>query len=108
MAKQMDYTDKSGNVCPLSYWRPVQINISIADKAVWVVFYGYKDEAARIAKKESVGQKAYSLVGDNFTTYFSAAALDTLNPMKQAYKLAMDTLDTNNNQDSFFKNSLDV
>ena len=108
MAKQMNYTDAGGNVCPLSYWRPVQINISIADKEVRVVFYGYKDEAARIEKKESVGQKAYSLVGDKFTAYFSAASLDALNPMKQAYKLCMDILDTNNNQDSFFKGAIDV
>jgi hypothetical protein len=106
MAKQMAHTDASGNSYTASYWRVVQVNIGIADKSASVLFYGYKDDAARQSGKVNIGQKLYGLFGDKVTEYFGASVLDTANPMEQAYKLTMDTLDTNGK--SFFEGALDV
>ena len=108
MAKQMEFTDSYGNIYPASYWRLVQINIDIADKSALILFFGYKDDVARQSKKTHFSQKLYELYGDKVAEYFGVKVLDVSNPMKQAYRLAVDTLDTNDNMDSFFKTAIDV
>lgn len=117
MAKQMSYTDDKGNFYPQAYFRPVQINMGIADKSAYVVFYGYKDAAARQAGKALCVQKIYSISNEKYADYFSPIALDTLNPIKQSYKLCIEIKDVESGQldvngkpimKSFFEGSIDV
>jgi len=96
MAKAMHYIDASGNEVATSYWRIVQINLGIADRSGRVVFYGYKDQAARLSGKQPLpgAVKEYSVSGDTFDAMMAAyLAGQSGNLMQACYKLAMDTKD---------------
>ena len=110
MALKMIYVANDGTEHLNSYWRPVQINIGIGDKTANVVFYGYKDQAARHAGNASIGSKSYAVSGDQFEEYFSSAALLNNDPAAKSYELAINVLDTGNTDDrkSFFHDSEDV
>lgn len=66
MAKVMNFVDQFGNTLAESYWRIVQINMSIADGNGMVLLYGYKDQAARAANRAPIGQRGYSVSGSAF------------------------------------------
>lgn len=72
MAFQMAYTDIYGNTHAESYWRVVQVNISVPDRSALFCLYGYKDVNARNASKMHIGQKTYNVSGDNFDGYLTA------------------------------------
>lgn len=71
MAKQMAFSDQFGNTYPASYWRLVYVAIDAVGGNARLVFYGYKDKAARDAAKVNIGQKAYDLSGAEFQTYYA-------------------------------------
>lgn len=114
MAKAIQYSDQFGNTYSESYWRVVQINISIVDKNSLIVFYGYKDQATRSAGKQSIGQKTYTISGDVFDTlYATHLAPNGPNLMQLAYQHATSTLDTPSLENpeelvSFFEGGEDV
>ncbi len=66
MAKQKEFIDERGVDFAKSYWRPVQITFSIADKTGSALFYGYKDKKARDDNKQPVGQKFYSVLSAQY------------------------------------------
>lgn len=117
MAFQKVYSDQSGNDYPVSYWRVVQVNFSPVDEAALVMFYCYKDQASRLAGKQSVGQKSYSVGKPDYPTYFSVANLDLSNPIEQGYLLCKNVKDIDSGtkdanglpiMKSFFNGAIDV
>lgn len=60
MAYRMQYSDDSGNDYNDSYWRIVQVNISVADKNANIVFHGYKSKQARNNNKAPIASKQYT------------------------------------------------
>lgn len=95
MAFQMAYSSADGVDHQASYWRPNIINLAVHQKVASINFIGYKDEAARIAGKNPVGSKSYTVKGTDYDTYFSSAVLDQYNPIASSYAFATNTLDTN-------------
>lgn len=71
MAFQMPYEDVHGNEYAESYWRVVQINISVPDRSGFFCLYGYKNQAARHANKQAIGQKTYTINGTDFDYYLT-------------------------------------
>jgi len=115
MAKAMAFQDQFGNSYESSYWRVVQINIGVADKHAHIVFYGYRDQAARAANKNSIGQKTYTVSGAEFDTLYAAhIAPGGPNLFQLAYQVATTTkdviVDPNDPSQnvSFFENGVDV
>ncbi|MFO0821528.1 MAG: hypothetical protein U0792_00025 [Gemmataceae bacterium] len=108
----MTFTDQFGNQYEESYWRLVQCNISVPDKSTFLVFYGYKDKAARDASKQPVAAKQYSIVGELFDTYYSRhLEPDGPNLAIMAYNYAEECLDARSEDGtmhSFFENATDV
>lgn len=107
MAKQMSFNDHNE-----SYWRLVQATINIPDKSAQLVFYGYKDAAARQAGKLPVGAKQYTILGETFDQYYRQH-LEPGGPniAAMAYAYAMNKLDMagpNNTFCSFFDGATDV
>jgi len=96
MAKLLPFTTPEGFTADMAYWRPVQCNLSIADKSANVVFYGYKDVQARKDGKQPLAGavKQYSVSSDQFDKYFAPAAVKGTDHVAQCYKLADDTPDT--------------
>lgn len=74
MAKVMAFTDAAGNTYQTSYWRVVQINVSVADRTAMVMLYGYKDAASRQAGRSPIGQKSYAVTGADFDKLFASQA----------------------------------
>ena len=110
MGFQMPFETEAGDTYAQSYWRVVQVNIGVADKTAHVVFHGYRNVVAKNNGKRHIGEKSYSISGNKFNDYFTAAKLDEKDPMAQGYQLAKDTLDTgpDNDKKSFFDGALDV
>ena len=100
----MSFQSSDGITSDSSYWLPVQVNLNKIDRQAHIVFYGYATQDSRNALKASLqgAIKEYSLSGDKYDTYFTTALMQKYDPLAQAYKVAMDTLDTdsgNKNQD---------
>ena len=116
MAIQINHTDSHGEIYPLSYWKPVQINFSESDGTAHLTFYGYPDADRK--GKRIIGQKSYTLDGGKITSYFKSAPQDVTSVrggmMAAAYKLAKETLDKNigteqsPNMVSHFNGGIDV
>lgn len=69
-----------------SYWRVVNTNLDYISDIAYVVIVGYIDEQTRLDNRSPLDQRNYSVIGDNFTTYFSITELDkNTNPVEQAY-----------------------
>lgn len=112
MAKEMTFTDQFGNQHAKSYWRLVQCNISVPDKNALLVFYGYKDKAARDGSKRPVAAKQYVIMGETFDTYY-ARHLEPGGPnmAQMSYEYATECLDAraeDGTLHSFFEGSQDV
>lgn len=74
MALKMAIIDATGTEHLEAYWRPVQVNLGIADENVHVIFYGYKDQDARLAKKQPLpgAVRTYTISGQEFRDLFAA------------------------------------
>jgi len=112
MAKQMAFTDQYGNQHQESYWRLVQCNISVPDKSALLVFYGYKDKAARNSAKQPVAAKQYAIMGETFDACY-ARHLEPGGPnmAQMAYEYAVECLDAraeDGTLHSFFESATDV
>ena len=112
MAKEMTFTDQYGHQHQESYWRLVQVNISVPDKSALLVFYGYKDKAARDAAKQPVAAKQYAIMGETFDACY-ARHLEPGGPnmAQMAYQYASECLDAqgeNGTLHSFFGSAKDV
>lgn len=86
MAIDIPFEDDRGNEYDSTYWVPVQVNLGIADGSGVVTFYGYKDEAAKDAKKTPVGSKQYILTKEQVDALYQVIG-------KDVYALATDTKD---------------
>lgn len=110
MAKKLVFQDEYEDVYPEAYFKVAQVNLCKIDKTGMVLFYGYENKDKR--GKRIIGQKQYQITKDNFDTYFGIAELDkpNVNYIKQAYKLADETLDVEDgeNKKSFFDGALDA
>jgi len=98
MAKIGSFVDQYDDVYPSSYWRPVQVNVCKEDKNAHIIFYGFESEAKK--GKRSIGQKSYSVGGEDFDTYFGTSSLDPegKNPYAAAYTYADNKLDKDSGQ----------
>ena len=111
MAFQMEFKDQYGNELPSSYWRLVQANVSIPDKAASLVFYGYVSKEARDAKKQPVASKQYAVMGEKFEDwYVEILTGETTNLAKSCYDFAKDTRDVTKDNAiiSFFADAVNV
>lgn len=112
MAKEMTFIDQYGNQHQRSYWRLVQCNISVPDKSALLVFYGYKDKAARDAAKQPVAAKQYSVMGETFDACYSRH-LEPGGPnmAQMCYEYASECMDVRSEDGTmhgFFENAQDV
>jgi hypothetical protein len=87
MAKQMPYTDSAGNQLPASYWRLMQVILTFADQGGSLVFYGYRDQAARTSRLAPIGTKQYALDTDAITA-IQALVKQTGDLQKACYQWA--------------------
>lgn len=94
MAKQMAFTDASGVEHPEAYFRPVQVNIGVADENANLVFYGYRDAAAREAGRAPIGVHSYALGGEQYRQGYAALIAGQINPVALCYHVATTTADT--------------
>lgn len=103
MAKQMAWADERGNSYAASYWNIMAVAISPMEKEVQIIFRGYRNDAARQAKKEPVGIFRLSVPASKFDDYFSLAQIEGTgkNALKQCYAYATA-------EDSFFSGASDV
>lgn len=122
MAKQLAFTDERGTTHDRSYWRPVQISFSPADKSASVLFYGYANAQARTDGKSPIAQKFYAIPRENYDAYYATAAIEGAGKgaLKSAYAFAMATKDYDQNgnpvktetleenKKSFFEGATDV
>lgn len=102
----MNYVSDTGVTFAESYWRPGQLLLGVRTKEAQITFLGYASQATRLDNKAPVGTHVYSISGTKYDTYFSAAVLQTKDPLASAYQLADDTLD--NGGVSFFQGATDV
>lgn len=119
-AKMMSYTAADGITSVTSYWVVAQTNFDWINNICQITFNGYKDSAAKDAKKEVIGQKIYTISGTDFITFFAAAALDGVgkNPLANSYNMVSAFRDTGAVLDStgkvvtpavsFFSGAVDV
>lgn len=68
-----------------SYWRIVEIRLSIDLRTAAVKIAGYLDEAARRGDREAVVTREYVAQASEFDGAFSNAILDTRNPVAAGY-----------------------
>ena len=95
MAYQMYYIDEMGNENPQSYWKLIYGYIDTMEKNAILQFEGFKDQAARLAKKKPIGGKKYELTEAEYTTWLSTAALgpEGADIVSQAYSYAASALE---------------
>lgn len=93
MAKQMSYTAADGTTHATSYWAIVQVNISLIEQQATLVFYGYKDAAARVAGKAAVGEKKYTIPTPEFISYFTGVVAGNDKLLTKAYLYATEAQD---------------
>ena len=111
MAKVMSFTDQYGETSPQSYWRIVLVNRVKEDRTANLVFYGFTNESQK--GKRIIGQKSYTVSGEDFDTWFSPSVLspEGINPESKAYEYAVATKDVDSgggNMVSFFEGAHDV
>jgi hypothetical protein len=106
MAKEMTYESKDGVTHNKSYWRVVHIQLDVKQKKAIINLEAHTNKKARDEQKAAISEKMYVITGDTFDNYFAANKLSNKDPYAQGYKVATDTLDTNNK--SFFDGALDV
>lgn len=94
MAKQVNYTHSNGTAYPESYWRITQLVVDVPNLYAKFVFTGYKDEAARLAGKEPIGEKTIHLTGETFATYFAEVTGKVKNPQEVGYEYCTEYKDT--------------
>jgi hypothetical protein len=74
-----DYETPIGTTLPTTYWRWVGLGIDVSRLTATATVYGYVDAAAFAAGKTNVGQKQYSITGDDFMSL--AAQIDGPEPV---------------------------
>lgn len=98
MALVMEFKDNYGNDLPSSYWRLVQVNVSIPDKAASLAFFGYVSKDARDKMRQPIGSKQYSILGEQFEVWYdSVLTAKNTNLTKSCYEYAKATKDVNKN-----------
>jgi hypothetical protein len=60
-----------------SYWRPVQVNLGIADQNAHIIFYGYASAQARADGQAPIDQRHYPLTATQVTQLLDAAGTAT-------------------------------
>lgn len=113
MAVSRAFSDPYGNTYADSYWMLVQCNICPIDQNAMVLFYGYRSEPDRRAKKSPIGSKQYSVSGPDFVRLMTEHLTKGTNIMALAYALAKETKDEVDPEDpenkiSFFENATDL
>jgi hypothetical protein len=117
MAKRMEFTAADGTTHASSYWTIAQVNVSLIQRQATIVFYGYKDAAARLAGKQAVGEKKYAIPTPAFIAYFTGVVAGNDQLLNKAYQYAVETEDVVDTVDpetgettykSFFEGASDV
>jgi hypothetical protein len=116
MAKVMYFSDDRSVEYTASYWKVASYNVSVDGRNMNVTFTGYKDKAARDARKTPIGGKSYSIDAEQFDNVYDDILSKKSNPVELFYKLATNTKDTRvgRNPDdslitqSFFHTAVDV
>jgi hypothetical protein len=112
MAFQMAYNDELGNSYPSSYWRVMEIAVSLPNESARAVFLGWKD-ALSVGVYKPIGQKEYNINGAAFQSYLAAYLGGQTDLFALAYALAPQTKDVPGPPDqdgaptsvSFFENA---
>jgi hypothetical protein len=90
MAKQMEFTHPNGTDYPESYWRIVELYVSVPKKVAKFTFYGYKDADARNSGKEPIWEKIVELNDPSlFDIRFNEVASKTKNPQEVGYEFCV-------------------
>ena len=104
MAFILPQTDQYGDAFEQAYWKPVQVNLCMADSAGMVLFYAYESAAKK--GKRVIGQKSYAVTPEQFAEFFAADELNPegRNPWAAAYELAKSVKDAGEKGEvSFFE-----
>jgi hypothetical protein len=99
MALKQPFTTDYG--ITVEYWKIIEINISWIMKTARIRLAGYVSQEARESNKMFLENKYYNITPLNFEANFGVEALDTNNPIIQAY----DYIKVN---DVFFTNAENV
>lgn len=69
-----------------SYWRVINVSLNYQDNNATVYMAGYINDQTRLDNLMPLDGRNYSIIGGDFTTYFSITELDkSTNPVEQAY-----------------------
>ena len=94
--KKSSYTDARGVDYVDSYWTVNQVNIMKGNGMATILWLGFKDHAACLAGKQSIGERQTVISGQNFIDAVTAetAKLQSIFDIVHAYALSVQDVQT--------------